>query len=301
MIGANVSQNAPSLNHSGFSLILYKYILFSNTSSMKSKQSACMLAVTLAAFSCMAVSCAGGGRARQSGPFFTVTFGETVPAFSDSSSDAELDVSLTLLDSAEPALKRLVREALYGGLSPEDYARAILDDWKTPYPLPLEENSDWGADQSWSYEESAAAEITGPYAVISRSLYQYHGGAHGFSYTSYLTLDMRTALPLGLRDIIPEENASRLAVLIDRELRAFSEHERDIPIPPGSPLSSGFYFEDTVEPSDFYPARNGILFHWNIYEIAPYAAGAVDIMLGWKDLAGILSPAGADMAAAYGR
>jgi hypothetical protein len=258
--------------------------------------------VILAALFCVMISCKSGAQARQSGPFFTTVFGETVPAFSDSSSaDAELDISLTLIDAKETALKNLIRPELYGGQSPQEYAEKLIDDWKTTYTLTLEENSEWGFDQSWTYNEEHDAKLDEPYAVISRNIYQYQGGAHGLAGTDYLTIDTRTPRLVSLDEIIPKDNSPRLDVLIEKELRALSQKEYDTPIPPGLPLSAGIYFEDTIQPADFYPKRDGLHFQWDTYEIAAYAFGAIDIVIGWKDLADILSPAGADMAAAYSR
>lgn len=265
---------------------------------MKTKST---LFVLIAALSCAALSCAGSPPPKQTGPFFTGIYGETVPAFADSSSDAELDVSLTLLDAKETALRDVLRSALYGGQPPAQYAAKIIEDWKTTYTLTLEENSEWGADQSWSYNEEHGVEITGPYAVISQNVYMYQGGAHGNTVTAYLTLDTKTPRLLSFEDIILRENFPRLSAYIDQGLREFSRSGYDTPIPAGSPLSSGIYFEDTIPLGDFYPARDGLHFQWDPYEIAAYTYGVIDITVGWNDLAEILSPAGAELAAAYSR
>jgi hypothetical protein len=259
------------------------------------------LPALIVALSCIALSCAGSPSAKQTGPFFITAYGETVPASADSSSDAELDVSLMLIDAKETALRDLIRTTLYGGQAPAQYAAKIIDDWKATYTLTLEENNEWDTDQSWNYNEEHGVDIAGPYAVISQNIYMYQGGAHGNAATAYLTLDTKAPRLFSLEDLIPKGNFTQLLVSIDRELRAFSRTEHNTPIPDGSPLSSGIYFEDTIPLEDFYPARDGLHFQWDPYEIAAYAYGVVDIAVNWKDLAEILSPAGAELAAAYSR
>jgi hypothetical protein len=259
------------------------------------------LFVCAAALSCAALSCVSNPQIKQTGSFFTTVYGETVPAFADSSSDAELDVSLTLIDARDAALRDMVRSVLYGGQPPEAYAAKIIEDWKTTYTLTLEENSEWGVDQSWNYNEEHTVQITGRWAVVSQNIYMYQGGAHGNGETAYLTFDTQTPHLLTLNDIIPVENIPRLTAAIDRALRAFSRSEYGTLISEGAPLSSGIYFEDTFQTEDFYPARDGLHFQWDPYALAAYAFGVIDVAIDWKDLADILTPAGAELAAEYSR
>ncbi|MDR2143506.1 MAG: RsiV family protein [Treponema sp.] len=235
--------------------------------------------------------------ARNDGLFFTVTYGETVPP-AEGSEDA-LELSFVLVDSEKVPLGELVRSFLYGGLSAEDHAAKVTDDLKTTYRLTLEENSEWGFDQSWTYDEEIKTAVTGPYAVITRAMYVYQGGAHGDQTVVPYVFDVETPKKIGLDDIIAKESRSGFYGIMNRELRLYSDAKSELPLFPEAPLSSGIYFEDTVMPSNFYPAADGLHLQWNPAEIAAYVFGVIDITLGWDELANLLSPEGAAMAAVY--
>jgi hypothetical protein len=242
-------------------------------------------------------ACVTAPKPAQNGPFFTATYGETVP-------DAEnpentLEISFTLVDSEESQLGEFVRDLLYSGQSTEEYAAKIMDDLKTTYRLTLEENSDWGYDQSWEYTEEQKVSVTGSYALITRHNFIYEGGAHPDYATLYYVLDIKTPKTLNLEDIIAEEGRPNFYALVDRELRRYSDEKGETPLSPETPLSAGIYFEDSVAPANFYPAADGLHLQWNPYEIAAYVYGEIEITLNWDEL--LLSPEGTALAAAYRR
>ncbi|MDR2048427.1 MAG: RsiV family protein [Treponema sp.] len=242
-------------------------------------------------------ACATSPKPAREGLFFTVTCGETVPV-AEGSEDA-LELSFTLVDSGENRLGEFVRGLLYGGQSAEEYAAKIMDDLKTTYHLTLEENTEWGFSQSWSYEEEQEVSVTGSYALITRHSFIYEGGAHPDYATLYYVLDVKTPKTLGLEDIVTEEGRPGFYAFIDRELRRYSNEKGETPLAPGAPLSSGIYFEDSVTPSNFYPAADGLHLQWNPYDIAAYVYGIIEITLDWDELADLLSPEGTALAAAY--
>lgn len=233
------------------------------------------------------------------GFFFTVTYGETVPA-AEGSQDA-LELSFSLVDSKNDRLGEVVRSLLYGGLSAEDHAARVTDDLKTTYRLTLEENSEWGFDQSWSYDEEIKVSVTGRYAVITQTVSIYEGGAHGDYTVVPYVLDVETPGAFSLEDIIAEKSRPAFYALMERELRRYSNEKSEIPLSPGAPLSGGIYFDDNVTPSNFYPAADGLHLQWNPYDIAAYAFGVIDITLAWNELADLFSSAGTALAAAYSR
>jgi hypothetical protein len=256
------------------------------------------LKICLATFVAALLSaCATIPKAAGDGLFFTVTYGETVPAV-EGSEDA-LELSFILIDSKHDRLGELVRSLLYGGLSAEDHAAKVTDDLKTTYRLTLEENREWGFDQSWSYDEEIKVSVTDSYAVISRAVGVYEGGAHGNYNVVPYVLDLKTPAQISLEDIIAESGRPAFYALVDRELRRYSDEKSETPLSPGSSLSGGIYLEDTVTPLNFYPAADGLHLQWNPYDIAAYVFGIIDITLTWDELAGLLSPEGTAMAAVY--
>jgi hypothetical protein len=242
-------------------------------------------------------ACASIPKPAGNGYFFTVTYSETVSAPEDPENTLEL--AFTLLDTEKCWLSEFIRSLLYGGQSAEEYAAKITDDLKTTYRFTLEENSEWGFEQSWSYEEEQKVTVTGSYALITRHSFIYEGGAHPNYSTLYYVIDLETPKAFSLEDIIAEEGWPNFYGFIDRELRLYSNKLTDQSLPPGAPLSAGIYFEDSATPVNFYPAADGIHLQWNPYEIAAYVYGEIEITLSWDEL--LLSPAGTALAAAYRR
>ena len=281
------------------------------TNTIKSKNSSKMGlfraflagAVLLAAL----VSCAGGpqgsgSRTVTSGPFFITVYGETVPAFDDSAlAEAEMDISLALADTEQTPLSGIVRSALYGGQTAEEYAAKVLDDWKTTYRATLDENNAWGFDQSWGYNEEHAVQINGPYAVVSQSIYHYMGGAHGNQLVRYYVFDMSAPKQLAVGDLVSAESFSKLTDYVNRKLRRYSETVGGKPLPDRLPLTAGIFNEETAGLDDFYPAGEGLHIQWDPYEIAAYAYGSIEVVISWEELTGILSPDGLRLAEAFNR
>jgi hypothetical protein len=186
--------------------------------------------------------------------FFTVVYGETVS--SPVNPEDTLELLFTLVDAEESRLGEFIRGLLYGGQSAEEYAAKITDDLKTTYRLTLEENSEWGFEQSWSYSEEQEVSVTGAYAVITRHSFIYEGGAHPNYSTLYYVIDLETPKTLSLEDIVTEEGRPNFYAFIDRELRFYSNELTDQPLPPGAPLSSGIYFEDSAAPVKIHAGIN---------------------------------------------
>jgi hypothetical protein len=242
------------------------------------------------------------GTADETGPFFITVYGETVPAFEDSSlSDAELDLSFSLADVSEERLAPVVRGALYGGTSVESYALKVIDDLKTAYLETLSENSNWGVDQSWSYSEEHTVLVKSHYAVVSQSRYEYMGGAHGNGSVSYHVFDLEVPCRLTLADIINKNKQDALDALVDRKLRALSEETNGESLPDSLPLSAGIYMADKPMAEDFFPSSKGLHLQWDPYEIAAYAFGGIEVVLDWGELDKILSAEGQKLAAVYSR
>jgi hypothetical protein len=253
----------------------------------------CFLAfISVSLFACAGVPKPAGNRI-----FFTTTYSETVSA--PEGSEDTLEVSFTLLDTKKCWLTEFIHDLLYSGQSAEEYAAKVTDDLKTTYRLTLEENGEWGFEQSWSYEEEHEASVKGSYAILTRHNFTYTGGAHPNYSTLYYVIELETPKTLGLEDIITKEGLPNFYGYIDRELRLYSDGLTEQPLPPGAPLSAGIYFEDNVTPVNFYPAADGLHLQWNPYEIAAYTYGEIEITLKWDEL--LLSPEGTALAAACRR
>jgi hypothetical protein len=125
--------------------------------------------------------------------------------------------------------------------------------------------------------------------VVSFSLSSesYTGGAHPNYYLTYFNYDYTTGEPVTLRQILIPGFEKELNKLIDKAFR--EKHD----IKPNEPLTDAGLFEDKIEFSDnFLLTKNGIIFHYNIYEIWPYVYGATDVLIPYSDLIGLIDENG---------
>ncbi|MGN0845358.1 MAG: DUF3298 domain-containing protein [Kiritimatiellia bacterium] len=96
--------------------------------------------------------------------------------------------------------------------------------------------------------------------------YEYLGGAHGNTTITVLTIDRKTGRELKLEDFIPKEKHEALL----RALREGAVRK----------LGGEYPLLNEVEITDnFYLAEDGLHFIYNRYEIAPYAAGAIEVVI----------------------
>jgi len=142
----------------------------------------------------------------------------------------------------------------------------------------------------WSWESDTKAQVllNQPGIVtISISTYAFTGGAHGMSVTQYLVFDTVTGRQFALNDFFAQGFEAQLDKLIERrfrQIRGLSETD---------PLNGekGGLFENQIRHNDnFAVTGSGVRFLYNQYEIAPYAAGQIEIELPFNQLRDILKP-----------
>ena len=210
------------------------------------------------------------------------------------------EITLTLQDAQkDPNLQKLLRSAIYGGLSAEAYAERSIRDFEQRYKeagkLLAEQGGPPRASYNWYYHEKASvvSEADGLLVLKHRCEY-YEGGAHGNSEENYIVLDTADNRKLVLTDLIKDSSFPVLSGLIMEDLRKL------VDIGPGEPLSKGGLLEDFVAPSsDFFLSREGIGFHWNPYEIAPYVYGHVEVLIPYKEANGLLTVLGQSAGARF--
>ncbi|AFZ42453.1 hypothetical protein PCC7418_0216 [Halothece sp. PCC 7418] len=102
--------------------------------------------------------------------------------------------------------------------------------------------------------------------TVVLSEYSYMGGAHPNSYQTYLNFNKKTGDIIQLKDLITEEET----VLEVAEKRFREVYD----VAPNRPLTEAGLFENQLTlPENFAITQEGLLFFYNTYEIAPYAAG----------------------------
>lgn len=120
---------------------------------------------------------------------------------------------------------------------------------------------------------------------LSFEKYGYTGGAHGIMIKNYEVLDITSKKHLTLEDIFIEGYQASLEKLLEKKLRKLNGILAD------ETLRDAGFLVDKIEVSDnFYVNNDGLGFYYNVYRIAPYAAGPTEIFIPFYDLRTILKP-----------
>ncbi|NDV64505.1 RsiV family protein [Bacteroides sp. 224] len=111
--------------------------------------------------------------------------------------------------------------------------------------------------------------------VYSVHLNEYTGGAHGTYTTTYINIDLKNIHILSLNDIFVGEYKEALTDLLWNQLMmdnnvATREELEEM----GYGLTG-----DLIPTENFYLDKEGITFHYNVYEFTPYAMGPTIIKL----------------------
>jgi hypothetical protein len=250
-----------------------------------------------------AAGCAGGSKTvsekkssdTQTAPYPAIVIEKTVPLMPEKGDGGpKLELSMTILDLAGEGLIQdpLLQELLYGGKKPQEYVDALILDYQNFYheayaSLPKDSADLPPSMMEWSYGEIHRVQNNPPLIVVDRSKEYFTGGAHGMREREYFVVDSEEKQQLSLEDLFLESAKAPLKALVEDALRNYSK------LSPGKPLSAGYYFDDSIEVSEnFFLTPEGIGFHWNPYEIAPYSVGFIEVVVPYERLQGLLTPKG---------
>jgi hypothetical protein len=202
-----------------------------------------------------------------------------------------LNFNFVLPDSAENGeLKTLLWDLFYEGQSPRFYSEKKIEEYTGQYRKLKEEGKEGVG--AWEYSETFTMAHSGPrFLELLRNREYYTGGAHGMREIDWFVIDTETNRRLLPGDLIPEKYRERVRRSVEHALRVRAG------IAPGGALTSGVYFEDTIEiPGNFYFSAGGINFCWDPYEIAPYSEGPVQALLKRGEISGYLNNLGKALA-----
>ncbi len=114
--------------------------------------------------------------------------------------------------------------------------------------------------------------------------YVYMGGAHGIGTRFFYNYDLNTATLLNEDILFIDGYHEQLTALLRRNLVQQNEQlnsESDL-------LNSDYQQDNIIPNNNFAVQNNGISWHYNPYDIAPYAYGETDIFVAADDLKPLL-------------
>lgn len=140
------------------------------------------------------------------------------------------------------------------------------------------------ATAEWTVEITATAIASTPVvATIDIQEIAYTGGAHPNTRRRLVSFDVESGQLLGIEDLTTDTESLRR--LVEKRFRI------DRNLAPDDDLAiAGFWFpeEGFTLPDNLGIVPDGIVFHWDAYEIAPYSMGPIDVAVPVADLHGIV-------------
>lgn len=108
----------------------------------------------------------------------------------------------------------------------------------------------------------------------------YTGGAHGYDRTEFRTYVLDGGYEVALADLFDDDEQERLIPILRRKLYERSNVASD------EALAGLGYFPESIRPTENFRILpdGGLLFRYNPYDIACYAAGPVEIKLSRTEL-----------------
>jgi len=146
-------------------------------------------------------------------------------------------------------------------------------------------NSD--ANASWTFNYTKEQTLVAVYAnkhyvSVKDQAYYFTGGAHGFRVTVYTVIDSKNGLPVeNWTMLFSDTNA--VIKIAEKTFRKAKGMDDNADISKTWFWNGKFYL-----PDNFAYTEKGILFFYNVYEIAPYEQGETELLLDYQTLGKLL-------------
>lgn len=176
-------------------------------------------------------------------------------------SQFEKNLNAKLVADAKNRKKQIIKEAM-------QYNEDIVKDGLSPLPF--------------EYIESySTIPSLNPYYTIEFFKYQYSGGAHGISNVHYMVIDTNALRIIELKDVF-KETINYKAIIND-----YIKKQIDLRTMAGEYFFTGSDgFQSIKENQPFFINEKGnLIIVFNVYEIAPYAAGILFFTIPYQDIA----------------
>ena len=158
----------------------------------------------------------------------------------------------------------------------------ILDNFIDDYKEFSTDYSDYPLE--WFFEINAIDKYyTQKILCLEFSQGGYTGGTHGHSYVQYINVYFENVIQLNLDDLLVKDFGTRLNKLIEEKFREVKG------LLPTEGLEQGGLFENKIAYNEnFAVLKDGLLFYYNNYEIAPYAAGPTELLITYEELGDLI-------------
>jgi len=142
---------------------------------------------------------------------------------------------------------------------------------------------------AWKKETAITIDLYTPEIIsIQNQTYEFSGGAHGNSFRIWNIYELESGRKLDLKTFISENKMVDFVKTVEKKFRS------DEGISDTTNLDKNYFFEDGkfALSATFGLTKNGIMFHYNPYEIKPYSAGTTTLIIDYNDIQDFLTNTG---------
>jgi hypothetical protein len=212
---------------------------------------------------------------------------------------ATIDLKLLLpvdfpLANVADSVKGYIYEDFFDKAVPGSDPEALLKDVRDKYFKNYKSNNAeiyQEGDASFNYEKVQETRIiynSKGILTIENYSYGFTGGAHGMALSGFRVIDLENGRQLSLDDIFRADYQAELKEIINSAAR------KEYKLESGQSLLEAGFFSESIDPgTNFYVTGSGIGFYYNVYEVAPYAMGEVNLFVDFGELGHILAPGSA--------
>ena len=135
------------------------------------------------------------------------------------------------------------------------------------------DSADIGSSFNWEIiKNNEVIYQSNEYISFVNKIYAYTGGAHGNKLENYYTFSLQNKQLINATDFFKKNSCDKIIELQKAVLLA---DRKDL---------DEFYVDGFSCLSNFYITKDGVVFHYNQYDIASYAAGYFNILIKTKDI-----------------
>ena len=152
----------------------------------------------------------------------------------------------------------------------------------------IEEN-DLNYPIAWTKSTNVNISLYSPELIcIKNSTYEFSGGAHGSSFENISVFELENFRKLALNSFISDNKMKEFTKIAENIFRK-AENLSDT-----SSLERDYFFEEGkfALSANYGITKNGIMFHYNPYEIKPYAAGTTTIVVPFSEIKEFMTETG---------
>lgn len=187
------------------------------------------------------------------------------------------------LEPVEAEIRRHLLVPVYEDTEPADYDE-LADSFIESYKKIQKDFPDYR--HGWTLDREASVVFAvSPVLCIALTEMSFTGGAHPNSKKTLVNFDVSRGVRIGLGDILKEGYEGRLTTVAEARFREVRGIEED-----ASLNEAGFWFDgDAFSLNDnFGIAEEGLVFHFNDYEIGPHAMGPTEFTVPYNEISSLI-------------